>query len=74
MGWVRNRTDWPVPKHKIMKAEIKKELADGSAIYEFKLEDDEIDMLLKIGIVTVIKEAIAKAKEYHGEEDCSPGS
>jgi hypothetical protein len=44
-----------------------RENEDGSAVYEFVLTDEERDILLRLGIVTAIKNGIQEAKQYHPE-------
>lgn len=46
-----------------------KENADGSADYVFDMSDEEKDMLLRLGIITAIKNGIEEGKKYASMQD-----
>lgn len=48
-----------------MNVELVRENADGSAVYTFDMTQDQMESLLRYGIVTAIKNGIEEAKRYH---------
>jgi hypothetical protein len=46
-----------------------KENSDGSADYVFDMSDEEKDMLLRLGIITAIKNGIKEGKKYAAAQD-----
>lgn len=52
-----------------MNVELLKDNPDGSAVFTFEMSADEVQSIIRYGIIAALKDAVLTAKEAYTPED-----